>query len=142
MSYYKWLYKAIEKRQKENWRRFSGACGRRGPFKLEREIVAKMVGDQVAGNYRLSMCDENEDFCVDYVGRSDKQLMERICDHISEGYKTFVWRPQNTAEEAYKQECAEFHNFGGDIGLLKNDKDEGHPNSPEGLKLKCSICGK
>ncbi len=142
MSYYKWLYKAIEKLQKENCRRFSGACGMRGPFKLEREIVAKMVGDQVAGNYRLSMCDGGEDFCVDYVGRSDKQLMERICDHISEGYKTFVWRPQNTAEEAYKQECADFHNFGGDIGLLKNDKDEGHPNSPEGLKLNCSICGK
>ena len=142
MNYYNWIEKGTEELQKENDRLVSGACGMTGPFKLEREIVSKMVGDQVAGNYRLSMCDENETFCVDYVGRSDKQLMERICDHISEGYKTFVWCPQKTAEDAYRQECADFHNFGGDIGLSGNDKNAGHPNSPEGLGLKCHICGK
>ena len=117
--------------------------GMQGPYDMEVANIRKVVGECKCGNYRLTRVDGKCNFFrVDYIGRSDSQLAERICDHVKEGYTRFVFCPKDSPAASYRQECSDYHYFGGILGVLDNDKDLGHPHSPEGLGLKCHICGK
>ena len=44
----------------------------------------------------------------------------------------------SNVKEAYDKECRNYHDFGGDEGLLNNVK---HPDKPAEQDYKCPICG-
>ena len=82
------------------------------------------------GTYRIGYF-MSDKFFVRYIGRSidhEGGLRERLREHIGEfeGNPHFMFFPAHTPEEAYNDECLDFHAFyEGEDGFLTN-KD--HPN--------------
>lgn len=110
-----------------------------GPFELNQEVINELIPDELPGNYAYGYIDEEDgSFVVQYVGRSDTNLKERICHGIN-NYPYFKASIANSAQEAYYKECQNYHDFGGEEGLLDNKI---HPATPErGLGL-CPVCVK
>ena len=51
----------------------------------------------------------------------------------------FCFGEKTSEEEAYHQECKDYHDFLDVDGYLQN-KD--HPAKPEGMNIKCKVCNK
>ena len=97
------------------------------------------------GNYAYGYIDDYGRFVVRYVGRSDTDLKERIKHGIDDmkvdsrcHYERFKFSYADSITEAYEKECRNYHDFGGDRGLLVNDK---HPAKPASIVGGCPICG-
>lgn len=109
-----------------------------GPFPYTRESINKYVPEGKPGNYALGTLDEeNNTFIVEYVGRADKNLKERIGHSLKE-YSHFKFSIASSPREAYYKECQNWHDFGGKEGKLHNDI---HPDRPDGDEAaQCPIC--
>lgn len=109
-----------------------------GPFDYNQETINKIVPEGVIGNYALGYVEGNT-FIVQYVGRADKDLRERLPHSIGK-YSHFMASRANSPMEAYHKECSNWHDFGGEEGYLDNKI---HPDIPNGEKLAfCPICVK
>ena len=49
----------------------------------------------------------------------------------------FKFSYANNAKEAFEKECRNYHDFGGDDGILDNKV---HPDRPERTEYDCPIC--
>lgn len=112
-------------------------------YPFNKESISKNVPDDVTcGNYRLGELSRDNMFHVFYVGRVTKEkLIDRLIDHLNEFEKHqnvyFSYEVKNSEEEAYDQECKDFHDFKDDDGFWENGR---HPESPSGQFLTCKIC--
>ncbi|MGV3526527.1 MAG: hypothetical protein ACO1RX_20080 [Candidatus Sericytochromatia bacterium] len=127
----------------------------KGPFLLNRESIIAHVQENKIGNYNLGVRRPSSpsqlhkplgahsgtkfsdidlmDFEIRYVGRSDKDLQIRLISHI-EGEQDcdyFIFWYTNTAEEAYRKECIQYH---AERGVIFNKI---HPDTPIGIDLVC-----
>lgn len=109
-----------------------------GPFELTQNVIDKVIPNNVIGNYAYGHLDEKGTFVVQYVGRSDINLKERIGHGIGI-YEYFKFSIANSPLDAYHKECINYHNFGGDQGLLDNAI---HPDKPDHGFGLCPICTK
>ena len=109
-----------------------------GPFRLTQNVIEKIIPDNVIGNYAYGNVDETGTFVVQYVGRSDNNLKERIGHGIG-NYEYFKFSIASSPLDAYHKECKNYHDFGGDQGLLDN---EIHPDKPNHVFGICPICTK
>jgi len=108
-----------------------------GAFPLTRESIDREIKKERIGNYALGYRKEKT-FYVQYVGRSDDDLNDRLKVWAREGdYAHFYYSYAVSVSEAYHRECKNYHDFGGPEGKLDN---EYHPDSPDGLGLKCRLC--
>lgn len=111
-----------------------------GPLPLRPEFV-QLHARKFAGAYALSREDHPDTFIVNYVGRSDDDLLGRLLTHVRVGkYTHFKCGHAENAHKAFEWECRMFHDFG-ETRLLDN---EIHPDRPAGvsalLYLKCPSC--
>lgn len=114
-------------------------------YPLNQETIDHVVATGRIGNYAYGYINENGAFVVRYVGRSDSDLHERVAHGILDNqrqsslrYECFKFSYASTVQEAYEKECRNYHDFGGEQGLLANTA---HPARPEGSLLHCPICG-
>jgi hypothetical protein len=106
------------------------------------EIIDECVKDKSIGNYALGyLYQDNEDkeFVVEYVGRSDKDLRKRLKEHKEEGYRNFKFSYAKNAEEAYYKECRNYHDFGEDK-ILDNQYHPDKPNEQNNLRCPYPNC--
>ena len=104
----------------------------RGPFALVSERIDREVSlPDVPGVYALGRM--VNPFVVAYVGRSDDDLNGRLKDHIK-AYPVFEFEYCSSAKEAYLWECQLYHEY-------YPPDDKNHPDMPDGIYLKCSVCG-
>jgi hypothetical protein len=106
-----------------------------GPYSLTDDNIDKNVIKKSIGNYALGYLDENNEFIIQYVGRSDNDLNERLKNWVNKKYKNFMFINQKTIVEAYVKECRDYHLF--------NPKDNDiHPRKPDNSKDKfmCPFC--
>ena len=106
-------------------------------YKLASDVIDNVVPEKVCGNYRIGkMVTKNGEnkFSVQYVGRSDNDLRERIKDHIPEKYTLFRFSTCQTSEEAFYQECEDWHRYGAKLDNYI------HPDRPDGTNYKCPYC--
>lgn len=111
---------------------------------LDESVIDKYVPDNhQPGNYRIGRLIGNS-FRIIYVGRVDKRkdrgIKDRLKEHIGEwpGNLYFNWNDASTIEEAYNNECKDYHTWLNYEGTLENDN---HPAKPEGkTNLKCPVC--
>ncbi len=109
-----------------------------GPFEYNQKIINEIIPNNIIGNYALGHLD-GISFVVEYVGRSDNDLLSRISHSLGK-YTHFKFSPANSPLETYQKECLNWHDFGGENGYLDNDI---HPDRPDGVKLAfCPICAK
>jgi len=106
-----------------------------GPYQLSDSRIDEVVNKTSAGTYVLGHINSRKVFIVEYVGRSDDDLNDRLHDWV-EKYKMFKAAYFNSAQEAFAKECIIYHDFGGN-GKLDN---EYHPDRPDNTNWKCPVC--
>lgn len=109
--------------------------GLNGNYRLTASEVNRVVTKKSAGGYALGRkLNANGAMPVDYVGRADYDVNDRLQDHVSEGiYNYFAFVYCAGVEAAYHKECELYHGF--------NPPDNKvHPAKPWAT-LKCRICG-
>lgn len=115
-------------------------------YELSEEIINQIIEPNRIGNYAYGYLNDNGSFIVKYVGRSDSDLksrikhglQDRLNDESCKKYERFKFSYASSVKEAYDKECRNYHDFGGDEGLLNNVK---HPDKPAKQDYKCPICG-
>lgn len=115
-------------------------------YELSEEIINQIIEPNRIGNYAYGYLNDSGSFIVKYVGRSDSDLQSRIkhglqdrlIDESCKKYERFKFSYAYSVKEAYDKECRNYHDFGGDEGLLNNVK---HPDKPAEQDYKCPICG-
>ena len=66
------------------------------------------------------------------MGRSDKDLNDRLKDHIGE-YGRFKFEYYGSAKAAFEKECHLYHDFTPQDNKI-------HPDRPDGSNWKCPVC--
>ena len=109
-------------------------------FKNNEEGIKAAAAAKEAGIERttaLGYVDNKGIFRVQYVGRSDTDVNDRIKDHLGENYAAFKFSYATSPKAAFEKECQNYHDFGGSK-KLKNNIHPDHPdNSPN---WKCPVC--
>lgn len=84
------------------------------------------------GNYACGFI-RNGKFRVQYVGRSDTDLNDRLKDYVVT-YKRFKYSDTPSVLAAWRKECENYHDFEGSID------NKIHPGRPEGYSKKEYPC--
>lgn len=107
-----------------------------GPYELSDEMINETVRNNQIGNYALGHTNSENVFFVEYVGRSDSDVAERLRQHVGEKYLQFKFSYATSCKQAFEKECNNYHDFG------ENDKldNEIHPRRPNGSMWKCPYC--
>lgn len=104
-----------------------------GPYTLDITTIDQVVTDISPGNYALGEVKDDK-FYVHYVGRSDRDLAQRLTDWVGDISSThFMFSYSSSPEDAFKKECRNYHDF----TPPKNDR---HPQRPDGTNWKCPAC--
>lgn len=104
----------------------------KGSYPLTNEEINKQITETSPGNYAYGHVKDNT-FYVEYVGRADSDLNDRIKHGVGQ-YKRFKYSYAKNAKEAYEEECRNYHDF----SPVDNKR---HPDKPDGKNYKCPICG-
>lgn len=109
-------------------------------YELNKDAIESLIEDGVIGNYALGNKSANGSFIVNYVGRSDTDLKQRLLQHLNDDktFPFFKYSIASSIKEAYLKECKNFHDFGGEIYL----DNKNHPAKPENIKIECPYCDK
>ena len=106
------------------------------PYRFTAAIVRQVVREPGPGVYALGRDDSG--FLIGYVGRSDHSVRDRLAGHERKGeFDYFIVRYANSAESAYRLECAFWHASIESGGRLVNVI---HPATPRDLGLQCPYC--
>lgn len=107
---------------------------------FERNWIKQVVTEDIKkGNYRIGVIVDGS-FNVCYIGRAtDQALQERLLQHTEylDDVYYFDFNAAKTDDEAIKQECIDFHSFGGNEEWLDN---EYHPSLPKGDECPWEGC--
>ncbi|MCV0372409.1 MAG: hypothetical protein K5793_02515 [Nitrosarchaeum sp.] len=107
-----------------------------GPFNFTKNGIENAVKENKKGNYALGRKGDDGTFFVSYIGRSDNDLRQELLVRLdTHKHSHFKASYANSAEEAFKKECQNYHDF--DPEKLEN---EIHPDKPNGTLLKCPVC--
>lgn len=107
------------------------SSGLNGPYRLSNDQVDAVVSEESAGAYALGETREKT-FYVSYVGRSDKDVNDRLKDHVGD-YKQFKYRYYSTVKGAFEKECRLYHDF-------EPPNNKVHPDRPTGKDWECPVC--
>ncbi len=105
-----------------------------GPHPLTNDGVSKAVLYKSPGAYALGKMGNDGIFYIDYIGRSDEDVADRLCKHVPEPYQQFFFSYYTTAQEAHAKECWLYHTF-------KPTDNKIHPAKPKNSRLSCPTCG-
>ena len=106
------------------------------PYRFTAAVVRQVVCEPGPGVYALGRDDGG--FLIGYVGRSDHSVRDRLAGHERMGeFDYFIVRYANSAESAYRLECAFWHASIEGGGRLANVI---HPAAPRDLGLQCPYC--
>ena len=111
--------------------------GMNGPYALEDREVNRQVNRISPGNYGLGDIRDDGSFVVQYIGRSDYDVNNRLQSWVNSGYKYFKYSYASNAKSAYEKECCNYHDFGTSIKL----DNKAHPERAAGTRWKCPVCG-
>ena len=107
-------------------------------YDFDAKSINNVVTSVSAGNYALGYLNKNNEFVVQYVGRSDSDVRERLLQHIGEKYEAFKFSYATSPKAAFEKECKNYHDFGGEEGKLNNKIHPDIPNDSE--SCKCPYC--
>lgn len=107
------------------------SSGLRGSFPLTQTGIAENITKKSPGAYALGYT-KGDSFYIDYIGRSDVDVANRLKDHIGK-YSRFKFEYYSSAKAAFEKECRLFHDW--------DPKDNNvHPARPSGSEWKCPVC--
>lgn len=104
-----------------------------GPYPLNFDKVASVVRQRRPGVFALGYNGNRGAFYVNYIGRSDADLRQRLLDLIGSD-TSFKFAVLDSAEAAFMRECDLFHAFRPRGNRL-------HPGRPPASGWTCPNCG-
>lgn len=108
------------------------SSGLKGSFPLTDEKIDEEVTKTSPGAYALGDTLADANFGIDYVGRSDTDVNNRLHDHVGK-YKRFKYDYFPSAKTAFEKECNLWHDF-------DPPNNKVHPARPNGTSWKCPRC--
>ncbi len=106
------------------------SSGLKGPYALTDDMIDDEVTRTSAGAYALGKL-SGDTFYIEYVGRSDTDVNNRLHDHVG-NYPKFKYDYFGSAKAAFEKECNLYHDF--------NPSDnKAHPARPNGANWKCPV---
>lgn len=105
-----------------------------GPHPLTSDGVALAVKAKSPGAYALGKMGTDGVFYIDYIGRSDDDVANRLLQHVPEPYPQFCFGYYSSAKAAYDKECWLYHTF-------RPTNNKVHPAKPKNSSLVCPECG-
>ena len=110
------------------------STGLAGPFPLTATGIADNIEHIKPGAYALGSIDDDDGyFIVEYVGRSDDSVGDRLFDHIDDS-SYFKFEYYRTSKDAFEKECRLYHDF-------NPPGNKRHPARPAGTNYKCPVKG-
>ena len=103
-----------------------------GPHQLSFDTIRGLVTRVSPGVFALGYADLEGRFLINKVGRADDDVSARLRNLIGTA-NLFKFRYFNTAEEAFKKECALYHDFSPPGNMV-------HPYRPLGTDWECPYC--
>lgn len=103
-----------------------------GPYALDNDTLDNVLKGTGPGAYLLGEPAPNGEVYVDYTGRADSDLKDRLRDHVGTA-TLFKYGFFKTAEAAYLAECRLFHDFNPPRNTI-------HPAAPKGTLTTCPYC--
>ena len=110
-----------------------------GPFSLAIDEIGRVVTQKSPGSFVLGTLDHEGNFKPHVVGRAvnDVRRELELQARLGAQYSAFKFRYAASPREAFHQQCCDFHECGGCVGL-ENKK---HPARPSHTDWLCPICG-
>jgi hypothetical protein len=103
-------------------------------YKLDSTTIDQVITSKSPGIYALDRT-TTPGFKVNYVGRADDDVAQRLKTWASEGYyKYFQFEYHISAKAAFERECKLYH-------LYPNLDNVIHPARPAGRNYACPIAG-
>ena len=104
---------------------------------IDAVVKKKSAGAYVLGHIKTEKKNEKEikTFIVEYVGRSDDDIKDRLKKWVSK-YPKFKFGYYGSPKVAFEKECNIYHDFG-EKETLDNDR---HPDRPKNANWKCPRC--
>jgi hypothetical protein len=110
------------------------SSGLRGSYQLDDVTIERIVTRTSPGIYALGHS-KNGKFIFRYVGRSDKDVRDRLKEHVDD-YRLFKFE-YASSRRAFEKECLLWHLWGGQEGLLDSKH---HPERPADKDWSCPEC--
>ncbi len=103
-----------------------------GPYRLNFDAIAAAITRDSAGVYALGYVSSEGKFCINHVGRADRDVRGRLLDCIgSATLFKFTYLP--TSKAAFERECELFHD-------LSPPGNRVHPGRAPGTSWECPRC--
>lgn len=109
------------------------STGLNGPFTLTNAGVNEAVRYKSAGAYALGHTDRDSNFYVEYVGRDDVSVHQRLKSWVGQQFAQFKFAYFASPKGAFEKECQLYHDF-------PNRNNKIHPARPDGANWKCPFC--
>lgn len=112
--------------------RAMSSTGLLGPFRLAYDDITNAIPRVAPGAFVLGHKGPDGRFYVDYVGRADRDIRDRLLQLIGSG-NLFKYRCLTSMEAAFHAECDLFHDF-------QPPGNRMHPDRPAGTNFECPRC--
>jgi hypothetical protein len=106
--------------------------GLAGPYRLSFDEIDAALTRTSAGVYALGYPDTEGRFCINHIGRADKDLRARLMETIGSDV-LFKYGYFSSAKTAFEKECELFHD-------IRPPGNRIHPDRPRGTQLECPRC--
>lgn len=104
-------------------------------YPLDGTTISQKIMDKTPGNYALGRKNNEGEFLVSYVGRSDSDVKDRLQYWAANSdHPLFKFSYASSANEAYEKECRNYHDF-------TPPENDIHPDKPKNSRVRCPICG-
>lgn len=103
-----------------------------GPMRLAYDEITDSLPRVAPGVFAVGHRGPDGKFYVDYIGRADRDLREKLLSLIGSG-NLFKFRQTPSNEAAFHAECDLFHE-------LKPPGNRMHPDRPAGTNWECPRC--
>lgn len=106
--------------------------------KIDEVVTKKSAGTYVLGHEKTEKKDEKEvtNFFVDYVGRADSDVNDRLKSWVGKKYERFKFGYYGSPKAAFEKECEIYHDFGENKDL----DNKNHPDRPDDSNWQCPRC--
>ena len=82
-----------------------------GPYDYDVATLEKTITHTQPGNYALGYLDSENNFIIEYVGKSDSDVRGRLKEHLSSKYKMFKFCHTISQKASYLKEVSEIRNY-------------------------------
>ena len=82
-----------------------------GPYDFDESTLDKEIIHTQSGSYALGHLDLQNNFIIEYVGKSDSDIRGRLRKHMPSSYKMFKFRYAISQKTSHLKEVAELRDY-------------------------------